>query len=74
MSTDLPCHPKSRPIPEKRLRQPGPRGSGRGDAPSVMPVNRLYLQARSSVSDVFLLHPIAWRHNRIPVIGGSRAC
>jgi hypothetical protein len=36
-----------------------PRGGGRGDAPSVMPVDRLYLQARSSVSDVFSLHPIA---------------
>jgi hypothetical protein len=62
MSTDLtPSHPKLRPIPETRLRQPGRATARRraGETPSVMPVDRLYLQAQPSVSDVFPLHPIA---------------
>jgi hypothetical protein len=56
MSTD---YPKSRSISERASAETRPRGGGRGDAPSVKPVNRLYLQAQSSGSDVFLLHPIA---------------
>src|ERR1700730_4855236 len=57
MSTDLPLPPPTPAVPEKESPAGRPRGGGRGDAPSVMPVNRLYLQARRLRVGPFLASP-----------------